>query len=320
LRSISAFHQEAYHCQTAFVDEGGEETSVEVTLSSILWEDSQAKALVLRDISERARNEEEARERLQRLMLTDKLTSLGVLMAAVAHEINNPNQVIMSNISLLCRAGAQMVSLLKASSSDAEGFQVAGLTFEEFLDAYPEMMGGIEDGSARIDAIIKNLRSFSREEEAAMSPLNVNTVVKQALGLLAPYIRRATNRFRFQSEEALPMVKGNAQRLGQVIVNLVLNACQALPSADRGIEVTTRHDAGKHRVLIVVKDEGEGIAASDLERIKEPFYTTKREIGGTGLGLHVSDKIVREHDAVLSFTSAPGRGTEAMIALPEAPT
>jgi polar amino acid transport system substrate-binding protein len=117
----------------------------------------------------------------------------------------------------------------------------------------------------------------------------------------------------------LPAIRGDAQRLEQVVVNLLLNACQALPDRERGIRVATFLDPGRSQVVLEVRDEGAGIAAEHLPHLTDPFFTTRREKGGTGLGLWICAAIVEEHGGTLSFRSRPGEGTVVALTLPLLP-
>ncbi len=110
-------------------------------------------------------------------------------------------------------------------------------------------------------------------------------------------------------------VKGNTQRLEQVVINLLLNACQAVQTRDKGIAIRTSCEE-KKEIVIEVRDEGQGITPENLKKIREPFVTTKQSIGGTRLGLYVSRTIVAEHGGSLTFASEPGKGTLAVIRLP----
>jgi len=140
--------------------------------------------------------------------------------------------------------------------------------------------------------------------------------VRSALTLLANPIKKATRRFSVAYQEELPRVRGNLRRLEQVVINLILNACQSLGGPDRAVRVETTHDAEEGRAVVTVRDEGGGIPESALARITDPFFTTKRETGGAGLGLAVAARIAEEHGARLSFESEVGRGTTARLSLP----
>jgi polar amino acid transport system substrate-binding protein len=194
---------------------------------------------------------------------------------------------------------------------------MAGLDVADFRARYPDMLSAIVKSSARIDGIIKNLKEFSRDAPGQdMRSIDLNTVIRSAIELVSGYIKRATGYFNVDYESALPRVKGNAQRLEQVVINLLLNACQALTARDQAITVCSRAGEGRRSVRMEVRDDGAGIPQEHLARIREPFFTTKKAMGGTGLGLYVSEAIVTEHSGSLSFISEPGRGTTAVVALP----
>ena len=116
--------------------------------------------------------------------------------------------------------------------------------------------------------------------------------------------------------ENLPPVRGNSQRIEQVTVNLILNACQALDGLEQGIHLSTSFDRELNVVTLMIKDEGVGIPPENLAHVTDPFFTTKREVGGTGLGLSVSAGIVKDHHGKLEFRSTLGEGTTAILTLP----
>ena len=129
-------------------------------------------------------------------------------------------------------------------------------------------------------------------------------------------IRKSTDRFTLSNTEGLTRIRGNFQKLEQVIINLVTNACQSLESRSKAIRLATRHDQEAGMVVIRVEDEGRGIPAGLLDKVADPFFTTKRDTGGTGLGLSVSYGIVREHRGRIEFTSEELRGTTVEIRIP----
>ena len=154
----------------------------------------------------------------------------------------------------------------------------------------PRILDEMQEGAQRIKRIVNDLKDFARRDDLADKVLlDMNRVVQTALRLVEPTIRKATHHLQCDYAERLPAVRGNDQRIEQVVVNLILNACQALPDAEHGISITTRYNHATSSVLLIVRDEGVGIAAEHLSRLTDPFFTTKRESGGTGLGLSVSD-------------------------------
>ena len=193
---------------------------------------------------------------------------------------------------------------------------LGGLRYSVMRVELPAMLDEMLEGARRIKVIVEDLKDFARQEDSArQEPLDLNGVVRAALRLIDNSVRKATKRLEVAYAEGLPLVPGNARRIEQVVVNLVLNACQALPDPSRKIRVSTRFDPSRPGVQFVVEDEGVGIPPANLSRLTDPFFTTKRDSGGTGLGLSVSAGIVKEHGGALEFRSKPGEGTTVVLSL-----
>ena len=271
------------------------------------------------DITERRRAEKQARMREQQLIQADKMVSLGVLVAGVAHEINNPNQLIMSNIPLLKGAWNSALQILEKYYEANGDFIFGGLNYSEMREEIPSCISEIEDGTGRINQIVVDLKRFARQDsQEAKLPIDINAVVKSSITLVSNLIEKSTSNFSVSLAENLPKIKGNFQQLEQVLINLLQNSCQALTNRKQGILVKTYYNKEKYCLEVTVQDEGMGIAQENLYKLKDPFFTTKRESGGTGLGLSVSSTIIREHNGILDFESEPGKGTTAIISLPMA--
>jgi signal transduction histidine kinase len=146
--------------------------------------------------------------------------------------------------------------------------------------------------------------------------VNVNAVIESALVIVSSLIKKSTDFFSVEFNKDLPRVKGNAQQLEQVVINLITNACQALPSREKGIAVSTGFSKEAGNLVIEVRDEGFGIPRESLKFIFDPFFTTKRDTNGTGLGLSTAHSIVKNHGGELRFTSQPGTGTTVAVLLP----
>ncbi len=306
---------ETRHYETEIAGPAGAAVPVEVTVSRTLWMGNPARVAVLRDISARRRGEEQARAQLQHLLRTDKLITLGVLAEGMAHDIGSPNQAILLDATLLQRACPDLLAAL--GGHNAAGALIGGLEETEFRSKLPRLLSAIADGSRLISSIVQSLRAFSRDQpDSPDSEVDVNAAVASALELVSATIRKATQNMAVSLADDLPPVRGNAQRLQQVVINLVLNACQALPELAKGVRVSTRYDSDGERVVIEVADQGIGILAEHLGQVTSPFFTTKRAQGGTGLGLYVSQRIVDQHGGTLQFDSQPGSGTTATVRLP----
>lgn len=274
-------------------------------------------AELTREVAERRHAEEELRDRQQQLVQADKMAALGVLVSGVAHEINNPTGLILLDLPVLKRAHRDTAAILEERYRETGDFLLGGVPYSEMREEIPRMLDEMLEGAQRIKRIVSDLKDFARRDDAGgQVPTDVNEVVRTALRLVEPTLRKATNRCRVDLAEDLPPIWGNAQRIEQVVVNLVLNACQALPDPERGISVSTRYNRTTGNAVLVVRDEGIGITPEHLSRLTDPFFTTKRESGGTGLGLSVSAGIVKEHGGRLDFDSTPGSGTTVTLALP----
>jgi signal transduction histidine kinase len=287
---------------------------------SLQREVAQRTESLAREVAERKRSEEELRRHQQQLVQADKMAALGVLVSGVAHEINNPNGFILLNMPTLRAAFLDALEILDDHRAREGDFKLAGLSYDRMRAEIPQMLDEMHAGGRRIKHIVQDLKNFARREDTpTLEPVDVNRVVAAAVRLVDNSIRNATSRFTTELAPALPEVLGNAQRIEQVVVNLLLNACQALPAPERAIRLATRLDPGAEAVVVEVSDEGVGIAPEHLPRLTDPFFTTKRESGGTGLGLSVSAGIVKEHGGRLEFSSTVGAGTTATLVLPCAP-
>ena len=272
---------------------------------------------VARDITAKVKMEKDAKMFQAKMIHANKMTSLGTLVSGVAHEINNPNTYIKSNAQLLSRMWNNAKPLMQRYLEDHKDVSIGGFSCSELLDHVPKLLKDLDEGSVRIQNIVDNLRNFARPENADIDKdITLNDIVLASISILKNQINRYTNNFKFIDGKDLPYAKGNAQQIEQVIINLILNSLHSLQSKDAGVSVSTAYSRKKDILIIKVKDEGRGMTKETLDRITEPFFTTKLESGGTGLGLSISYAIVKEHGGSLEFESAPGRGTTATLKLP----
>jgi signal transduction histidine kinase len=146
----------------------------------------------------------------------------------------------------------------------------------------------------------------------------LNDAVQHGVRLLRHLIQRKTTQFQVALAQSLPPVWGDAQHLAHVVVNLVVNALEALPDAGCGVRVSTRYVPEDHSLVLEVADQGVGIAPQHLARLCDPFFTTKAARGGTGLGLAITATLVHTHGGRLTFQSTPGQGTCVCVTLPAA--
>ncbi len=251
----------------------------------------------------------------QQLIQADKMSSLGVLVSGVAHEINNPNSLMLLNLPVLKEAFEDFNEIIQTNSIEVQGVTLAGLEYNRMNKEISGLIDDMLDGTNRIQRIVDELRDFAKKDSSGSTEvLDFNQIVQTAIRLADNTILKSTTNFKVKLDPELPSVRGNAQRLEQVILNLIVNACQALKSMDRGILITTTKR--RNKLIFEIKDEGEGINPENLQRVCDPFFTTKRDEGGSGLGLSVSSRIIEEHNGELLFDSIVDVGTQVTLRLP----
>ncbi len=272
---------------------------------------------VARDISEHKRAEEEKKAIQAKLIQTNKMTSLGLLVSGMAHEVNNPNNSIKFSAHVLARTWSDMLPILDNYGKAEGDFVIGGHQYSQIREAMPQLITGITDSSRRIEGIIKNLRDFVRKGQSDLSMLtDINRIVSISASILNNQIKMHSNNFRLDLDERVPEVKGNSQQLEQVVINLTMNALQSLPGKEGSVCVSTSFDEQAGHAVIRVSDTGCGMPAEVKSRLFEPFFSTKLDSGGTGLGLAISNVIIKDHKGFLEFESEPGKGTVAIVKLP----
>jgi len=272
---------------------------------------------LINDITELKRAEFSSFIKNRQLKQADKMASLGILVSGIAHEINNPNNFILLNVHLFSKIWKDITPILDEYYKGNGDFVIAGMLYSKAKEKIDQSLEGILIGSERIKTITKSLTEYARADSGNLNELvDTNKVVEMAILITNNLIKKSTNNFQVEYGKDIPFTKGNVQQLEQVVINLITNACQSLKDNNLGIKVITYYNSKRRRVRIKVVDEGVGIKEEDLKYIMDPFFTTKRDMGGTGLGLSVSYNIVKSHRGKLLLNSEPGKGTIAIVSLP----
>lgn len=272
---------------------------------------------LINDITQLKKAEAAEAIRQQQLIQADKMASLGILVSGIAHEISNPNNFILLNARLFSRIWADIVPILDEYQQNNGDFSVAGMPYSGSLEKLTQSLVSIQQGSERIQNITRSLTEYARRDGGTLTePVDLNAVVAMAVAITDNLIKKSTSNFKVDYTPNLPVTKGNAQQLEQVIINLITNACQSLTGKTDEIRIKTYSSRESNEVGVVVRDSGTGIKETDFKFIMDPFFTTKRDRGGTGLGLSVSYNIVKSHGGVLALSSEPNKGTKAKVALP----
>jgi signal transduction histidine kinase len=251
---------------------------------------------LVRDVSDRKRLEDQARDLYHQLLQAEKLAALGQTVSGVAHELNNPLATILT--------WAERLAQRPADDDTRRGLDVI---FAE---------------SERAARIVRSLLTFARKRHTTRSMVDLNSVIRETLALRA-YEQRVTNIAVIDALAAgLPPVFADAHQLQQVLLNLVINAEQAMLSANgRGtLVVRTWHDAERDAVVFEVNDDGPGVAPDLKSKVFDPFFTTKEVGKGTGLGLTVAYAIIQEHGGRIWIESRNGGGASFFVQLPTGET
>jgi len=270
------------------------------------------------EMGERQRRAE-AQASLQReqLVQADKMVALGTLVSGIGHEINNPNNFVMLNMPLIKGVWESALPVLEEYFEEHGELQLRGLPFGKAREMVPQLLDDILEGAWRIKRIVGELKDYARQQPTEHNEqVEINQVVRSAITLCSSFIKQRTQHFSAEYDNELPAVLGNSQRIEQVVINLLQNACEALEDSQRGVSINTTFDEEQDRVVVTIADEGIGIPKENLTRISDPFYTTRRSSGGTGLGLSIADRIIKDHGGALRFESRPGAGTVVRVLLP----
>lgn len=273
------------------------------------------------------RNNELARgkaelERLQsQIVHNEKMASLGQLAAGIAHELNNPVGFIYGNLDLLNQSIAGLMELLdyydKAELPEKITCDAAALKkkidYDFLLDDVSSIIVDCRDGAQRIRDIVQNLRTFSRLDEAEFKKSDIHEGIDSTMRLLSQYYS-GDKISLIRNYDDLPPVDSFSGQLNQVWLNLLVNAAQALGENGGEVRISTRKKEGT--VVVEISDSGCGIPEEHLNRIFDPFYTTKPVGEGTGLGLSISFGIVERHNGTISVESSLNKGTTFTVELP----
>jgi signal transduction histidine kinase len=250
-----------------------------------------------------AKSRAERRRMQEQLLIADRMASIGTIAAGVAHEINNPLAAVVVNLDLLAKDLARL--------GDDNGIA-------EQMDAIFDELRDAREAADRLRHIARDLKVFSRfTDEERKGPVDVRRVIESSLRMAWPEIR---HRARLVKEYGdVPPVEANEQRLGQVVLNLVVNAAQAIKEGNAEanvIRISTEVDPLSGRVVVQVRDTGAGIPPETLPRIFDAFFTTKPVGVGTGLGLSICHKIITGLGGDIDVDSEVGKGTTFRVSLP----
>ena len=245
-----------------------------------------------------------------------KLASLGKLVAGIAHEINNPNTFILGNLKIISEAFNDILPILDNYYAENKEEKIARLNYDVFRENFPVLLSDMIDGANRTKKIVLDLRNFAKkDEDTLLENVDINHLIKDHLTLTQKYIKSNAN-IEHKLSPDIPKFNGNIQKLEQVLMNIIINASEAIKDKKGLIIVETRYDKSNNEIIIKFTDNGEGMDEETRKNIFDPFFTTKRNEGGTGLGLSISYGIIKEHNGTITVESKLGSGTTFVIHIP----
>jgi PAS domain S-box-containing protein len=305
-----------HHFETSRIRKDGQMIYVSLTISPV--RDAKGNIIsactIARDISERKKAEEELRrayfqlkETQDQLIQAEKLNTIGLLASGVAHEVRNPLAMVLQGVNYFER------KLSLKEKDDAETLHI------------------IKENIKKADKIIKSLLDFSKGAKLTLQPEDINSILENSLALIKSKIEFRDIDIVMDVSEDLPKVLVDKNKIEQVFVNELLNAIEAIPKAGKiiirsygqrleeikngvGRRKEDYFNLGEEAVMVEIEDTGTGISEEDLKNIFTPFFTTKRSIGGIGLGLSVSKNILDMHKALVWVKSKVGQGTKVIMA------
>lgn len=258
--------------------------------------------------------QELAEERAKQLVHADRMASLGVMSAGIAHEINNSSSFISGNVQTLGRVWERLIKSIDAMIQTQPEAIPDKQFFEFVLDEVPDMLDGMREGVSRIHSIVKGLTAYSRDDGGEMVALDIKKCIDDAMVICNNRIKHV-GKINLHIDEMTGHVYGISNQIEQVLINLLSNAADALEGrTDTQINITVKQDGMS--VLICVSDNGPGVSAELADRIFDPFFTTKGVGKGTGLGLAICCKILSKHHGVLYLNENHKEGACFVMELP----
>lgn len=291
------------------------------------------KELLRREREMNATLEEKVRERTKeldvahaQLVLQEKMSTLGRLVAGIAHELNNPINFVYGNVEFLDQYVTDLLSLmaiLDGRDDLPEALQTAidkrkeEINYDYLVADCQKLIHSIRTGAERTATIVRDLKNFSRSGSGKLQKFDIVTGIETTLNLIAPLIKNRIE-IRRNYAEGLPSLTCNGGHINQVFMNILTNAAQAI-SGEGWIDVSIEALEEGSQVRVTISDSGMGISEENRKKIAEPFFTTKEVGEGSGLGLWITLSIIRKHGGVMDVQSAPGKGATFTVTLPVTP-
>lgn len=315
IKLIHDCHTEEEQRVISYKKDDGTKGILLFSLYPVAQEDYRVIFFKFQDITEKIKKKEEKRKRNAQLIMQDKLKSIDLVTSSISHEINNICNFMINNLKITFQCWQDVFNLVKEYEIENGEFLLGGIPSSEVDKIIPRLMISIIEGINRISDTVDNFRKYIKEGlKSESSIIDINEVVRRVVTILYHHIFMYTENFNLTLTEELPKIKGSMQKIEQVIINLLINALQALPDRKRGVFLSTGIKGD--RIYVEIRDEGIGIPKDIMPYVFEPFFSTKYSSGGSGLGLYLSKSLIEEFGGEIIINSEENRGTQIIVYLP----
>jgi len=251
------------------------------------------------------------------LYQAQKMEALGTLVAGMAHEINNPISLIMFNLPVLRRVWMDVLPVVQQAAGDTGPRKFGGFSLDYLQTQFMQLVDDMDMAASRVSKIVRDLKNFSRQAHVSeKEPVQLNDAVRNAVRLARATIEKSGVALSLQLQEELPSILGNLPSIEQIILNILINAAQAIEGENGKIALLTGQKDDGSEVFVAVRDNGCGVSPAIADKIFDPFVTDKQKRGGSGLGLAVSYSIAQAHGGTICYTPVEGGGTTFTVWLP----
>ncbi len=303
------------------LDREGRSRWVEANRAEINWDNKAALLFFLNDVTARKAAEEKARRQQDQLFQSAKMASLGTLVSGVAHEINNPLNLLLFNVPFLRELWTDLQPVLREQVQHLQdGPEIfGGLTLDQLDQTLEPLMEDMELAVNRVYKIVSGLKEFARKSIVTdQKPVSLNEAVENAVTLFGSSIKKYMVELELELDDSLPDITGHLQSLEQIVINLAMNGAQAIQHDFGKIVIKTGYRPEYDSVYLSVSDNGRGISRDFAGTLFDPFVTDKQDQGGTGLGLSITYSLVQAHGGRIAYSTQAGEGTTFTVLFPPA--
>ena len=250
--------------------------------------------------------------KMQRRMIhNEKMAALGTMIAGVAHEVNNPNNFISFNMPILKEYIQELLPIVDKHTEGQPNVELMNMPYSEFREDLHKILSNIENGSIRINRIVSDLKDFARKKDKTKADwISLTKVIERSVTICKAKIKDSIGSFDVNISDNLPQLYCDPEIVEMITINFLINAAEAVDKNNSWIELKVYVEENEHdSVIIEVNDNGSGIEKNNLDRIFDPFFSTKSSKGGTGMGLYLCDTLAAQIGAYIEIRSEVGKGS-----------